>query len=212
MTGKLIAVLGEEKVLIDRPLKDYTTFRVGGPAKAVAVLENEDELKKAVKILTEENEKYFIIGNGSNLLVSDEGYDGIVLKLSGEFTDIRIEGEKITAGAGCILSKVCRAALDAGLSGLEFAYGIPGTVGGAMVMNAGAYDGEMKLVVNAVRVLTKDGTVKLLSNEEMAFGYRDSILKHDELIVLSAEFMLKRGETASIKEKMDDFMERRRSK
>ena len=212
MIEKLVGILGDSKVAFNKPLKECTTFRVGGPAKAVVTVENVDELKKIYELLRDTKEKFFVIGNGSNLLVSDEGFDGVVIKLAGDFLEIKIEGNEVYAGAGCILSKVCTAARDKGLSGLEFAYGIPGTVGGAMVMNAGAYDGEMKFVVESVKLLSEDNEVLVLSNEEMAFGYRDSILKHKQFIVLETKFSLSKGHIEDIQDKMNDFMERRRSK
>ncbi|MBP5153027.1 MAG: UDP-N-acetylmuramate dehydrogenase [Lachnospiraceae bacterium] len=204
-------ILSPDRVLRDVLLKDHTTFKTGGPAGAFVPVENTEELLVTLDYLKKKEIPFFILGNGSNLLVSDSGYDGAVIKLAGSFGEVNVTGNVITAGAGALLSKVCLAAEEAGLSGLEFAYGIPGTVGGAMVMNAGAYDGEMSYVVTEVTVL--DGVeVRVLSREDMHFGYRDSIIKHSSMIVLSAKFALQPGDSRDIHDKMADFLQRRKSK
>lgn len=212
MIDGLVEILGDDRVKRDCNLKDLTTFKVGGPAKAVVSVENDAKLCKVISYLKEKNVPFFVIGNGSNLLVSDDGYDGVAVKLTGEYQELRIRENEITAGAGVILSKVCTFARDNSLSGLEFAYGIPGTVGGAMVMNAGAYDGEMAFVVKTVDLMDENGNIRTFSNEEMAFGYRDSLLKHSSYIALRTVYSLKSGQKSDIQAKMDDFMERRRSK
>lgn len=212
MIEKLVEILGEENVLPLEKLNRHTTFRVGGPSKALLLVNTIEELKTVYGMLKKAGEEFFVIGNGSNLLVSDEGYEGYVIKLSGEFTDICVEGTKLTAGSGAILSKVAVAARENSLTGLEFAHGIPGTVGGAMVMNAGAYDGEMSFVVESVEMLREDGTLKTYSLEEMEFGYRNSVMKKERLIALKTVFSLKAGNAEEIQAKMNDFNERRRSK
>jgi len=212
MIERIKALVGETQVLINEELKKYTTFKVGGPCKALVLINTKDLLLKVVNLLKENKEPFFVIGNGSNLLISDEGYEGYVLKLEGDFLEIKSRENTITAGAGAILSKVCTFAKDKELSGLEFAYGIPGTVGGAIVMNAGAYDGEMSFVVESVEMLKNDGSIKTYSNAEMGFSYRNSILKHEELIVLSVTYKLLKKDKEEILNKMNDFMERRRSK
>ena len=212
MIEKLVEILGEENVLPLEKLNKHTTFRVGGPSKALLLVNTIEELKTVYGMLKKAGEEFFVIGNGSNLLVSDEGYEGYVIKLSGEFTDICVEGTKLTAGSGAILSKVAVAARENSLTGLEFAHGIPGTVGGAMVMNAGAYDGEMSFVVESVEMLREDGTLKTYSLEEMEFGYRNSVMKKERLIALKTVFSLKTGNAEEIQAKMNDFNERRRSK
>lgn len=212
MIEKLVEILGEENVLPLEKLNKHTTFRVGGPSKALLLVNTIEELKTVYGMLKKAGEEFFVIGNGSNLLVSDEGYEGYVIKLSGEFTDICVEGTKLTAGSGAILSKVAVAARENSLTGLEFAHGIPGTVGGAMVMNAGAYDGEMSFVVESVEMLREDGTLNTYSLEEMEFGYRNSVMKKERLIALKTVFSLKTGNAEEIQAKMNDFNERRRSK
>ncbi|MBP5660909.1 MAG: UDP-N-acetylmuramate dehydrogenase [Lachnospiraceae bacterium] len=211
MINRLKALLTDERVLVNEKLDRHTTFKVGGPCKALLSVETTEELNAVLRLLTEEGEDFFILGNGSNLLVSDEGYEGYVIKLSGDFLNIRLEGDCIVAGAGVLLSKVCTFARDNGLSGLEFAYGIPGTVGGAMVMNAGAYGGEMKDVTESVSLLF-NGEIVTRSVEEMQFGYRDSIIKHDDYIALETRFKLKKGSMEEIAAAMNDYMDRRRSK
>ena len=211
MINRLKALLTDERVLVNERLDRHTTFKVGGPSKALLLVETAEELKAVLRLLREEEEAFFILGNGSNLLVSDGGYDGYVIKLSGAFLNVKLEGDCIVAGAGVLLSKVCTFARDNGLSGLEFAYGIPGTVGGAMVMNAGAYGGEMKDVTESVNLLF-NGEIVTRSAEEMHFGYRDSIIKHDDYVALETRFKLKKGSTEEIVAAMNDYMDRRRSK
>ena len=176
LLDELIEYAGKENVLVSEKLKDHTTFKVGGPCTALVQVSSSEIFSKVLKCLEKEKEPYFVIGNGSNLLVSDNGFQGVVLKLTGDFLKVSVEGNRIVAGAGAMVIKVCNDALNNSLSGLEFAYGIPGTVGGAMVMNAGAYDGEMSMVVEKVQLMDKEGKSFSLSCEEMEFGYRDSIL------------------------------------
>lgn len=212
MIDRLISLCGTENVLPTEALSKHTTFKTGGAAKALVYVCDEEKLKAVIKLCKDEKEPFFILGNGSNLLVSDEGFDGIVIKLSGDFLKTSVEGDRLIAGAGVILSKVCMLARDNSLAGLEFAFGIPGTVGGAMVMNAGAYGGEMNAVVESVRLLEADGTVRDYLNDELEFGYRDSILKHKDLIALRTVFKLERGNKTEIAAKMDELLGRRREK
>ncbi len=212
MIDRLIDLLGCENVLLNEHLSRHTTFKTGGAAKALVYVCDEEKLKETIKLCKDKKEPFFILGNGSNLLVSDEGFDGIAIKLSGDFLKTLVEGDRLVAGAGVILSKVCMLARDNSLAGLEFAFGIPGTVGGAMVMNAGAYGGEMAMVVESIRVLEEDGNVRDYSNSELAFGYRDSILKHKNLTALKTTFRLERGVSTEIAKKMDELLNRRREK
>ena len=212
MIDRLISLCGTENVLPTEALSKHTTFKTGGAAKALVYVCDEEKLKAVIKLCKDEKEPFFILGNGSNLLVSDEGFDGIVIKLSGDFLKTSVEGDRLIAGAGVILSKVCMLARDNSLAGLEFAFGIPGTVGGAMVMNAGAYGGEMNAVVESVSLLEADGNVRDYLNDELEFGYRDSILKHKDLIALRTVFKLERGNKTEIAAKMDELLGRRREK
>ncbi len=216
---RLCDLLSKERVLVDEPMSRHTTFRVGGPADLFISIESAKELSDVVRILSEEDADYYILGNGSNVLVADSGLRGVVIELGRGFADIELIEESddsvyIQATAGCLLSSLAAFAHRNGLTGLEFAAGIPGTVGGAMVMNAGAYDGEMKDVVSSVTVYDMSTHESVtLSNDEMHFDYRHSVLKEKEgLIVTSVIYRLVRGDMESIKAKMDDFSQRRRSK
>lgn len=202
----------EEFVKKDEPMDKHTTFRVGGTADFFVEIGSPEELAGIIDYLKQTERSYFILGNGSNLLVGDKGYEGVILHLGSRFSDIEVDGNRITAKAGALLSAVARTAVSNSLAGFEFAAGIPGTVGGAMVMNAGAYDGEMRQIVSKVTVMNMDGEILELDNETMEFGYRTSIIKNRPFIVLSAEFSLKAGEQSEIQAKMDDFNARRRSK
>ena len=203
----------KENILEKELMSRHTTFKVGGPCSLLVSINEIHQLQNLLPYLVSEKIPYFFLGNGSNLLVSDEGFEGVILTFSSELTDqIEIAGDKITAGAGVLLSKVAKRALEESLTGFEFAAGIPGTVGGAMVMNAGAYDGEMKHIVETVEVVDTDGNLRVFSCEEMEFGYRTSILKREPYIVTKVVFKLADGDKTAIKEKMDDLAARRRDK
>ena len=208
----LSRIVPKESIVLNELMSRHTTFRVGGEAACLLKVSNSKELSRIITFLRETEHDFFVLGNGSNLLVSDNGYDGIVLKLEGEFGEVRTDGLKIVAGAGVSLSKVAKTALDEGLTGMEFASGIPGTLGGAVVMNAGAYDGEMKQIIKEVTVMDREGNILVLDNDTMEFGYRTSAIKNRPFIVLSAVLTLQEGEKEEIKNKMDDFAERRREK
>ena len=209
---KLSVCLNKGIVLKDEAMKKHITFRVGGPADYFVIPKTVEEVCETVKVCREENVPYYIIGNGSNLLVGDGGYRGVVIQMFKELSDIKVEGNVITAQAGCRLSQIAAEALKAGLGGFEFAAGIPGTLGGAVIMNAGAYGGEMKDVLETVTVLTKDGKVEVLQKEELGLGYRRSKVADDEDIVLGATIRLEPKTQEEIKAVMDDLRERRVSK
>lgn len=194
------------------PLSKHTTFRIGGNADMFVSVNNVTQLKAVVTACNENDIPMFIIGNGSNLLVSDEGMRSVVVALDGEFKDISLEENTITCGAGAVLSKLCTFALSNSLKGLEFAYGIPGTVGGAAYMNAGAYGGEMKDVVKSVTHITRKGEIVTLPLSELDLAYRHSIYKTTDDIIISVTFELETGDADEIKEKMNDFMTRRKTK
>lgn len=202
----------EERLLFHEPMSRHTTFRVGGEAECMAVVETKEELTQLVSYLGRIEQEYFILGNGSNLLVGDKGYRGIIVKLGKRLSAIGVEKNHIAVGAGALLSKVAYAAKDAGLSGLEFAAGIPGSIGGAIVMNAGAYGGEMKRVVKMVRVINKEGEILTLDNDTMEFGYRTSIIRDRPFIVLGAVLKLTPGNKEEITAKMEELMTQRKSK
>ena len=205
-------VIPGERILFHQPMKEYTTFRVGGEAECLIMIQQEEELAKLIPYFNRIEQDYFILGNGSNLLVGDKGYRGIVLKFDGEMEQITVNGTHITAKAGALLSKVAVTARDNGLTGLEFAAGIPGSIGGGIVMNAGAYDGEMKQVVESVRVMDCDGQINVLDNDTMEFGYRTSIIKNRPFIVLEVVLRLAEGDREQIGSRMEELMQLRRSK
>ncbi len=195
----------------DEMMCNHTSFKIGGKADYFVECHNFECLKVVIKAIRESNIPYFILGKGSNLLVSDKGIRGVVISLCG-LDEIEVEGDSIIAGAGVTLAKLCMLALDNSLTGLEFAYGIPGSVGGALYMNAGAYGGEMSQVVVSATVLDKNGEIKEIPLKNMALSYRTSIFKNNGDIILSVKFALKKGDKAEIKAKMDDFMSRRKDK
>jgi len=197
----------------NEPLSAHTSFRIGGPARWLAEPENAEQLICLLRALRADGIRYFIKGNGSNLLVSDAGYDGVVIELGSRFAEVKVEGNLLTAQAGALLSKVANAALDHGLTGLEFAHGIPGSVGGGVFMNAGAYGGELKDVVSSVTYLDEELQVCTVSGADAGFVYRGSIFKqHRGWVILSAEIELKPGDNEGIRETMRDLAARRRDK
>lgn len=209
---KFCREFGTERVLLEEPMKQHTTFRIGGPAEVFIMPENLEEVSRILEICRAEKLPYFILGNGSNLLVSDRGYRGVVIQLDRNFGEVRVEGTKIYASAGALLSTLAVAARKASLTGLEFAGGIPGTLGGAVVMNAGAYGGEMKDVLQKVTVMDKDGKVFEIPAEELEMGYRTSVIKTAGYIVLEAVLLLKEGDPEEIKALMKKLSEQRISK
>lgn len=209
---KLLSILKVEQVKKDEPMKIHTTFRVGGPASYFVTPETEEEVAKVIEVCTQENVPYYIVGNGSNLLVGDKGFRGAIIQLYKSMGTFQVEGNQITAQAGCSLAQIANAALDAALTGFEFAAGIPGTLGGAVVMNAGAYGGEMKDVLTSVRVMTEEGEIMELPAEELGLGYRTSIIPEKRYIVLGAVISLTEGKKEEIKAQMDDLRQKRVSK
>ncbi len=209
---KLLSILKEEQVKKDEPMKNHTTFRVGGPAAYFVTPQTVEEVSKVIEACTQENVPYYIVGNGSNLLVSDKGYEGVIIQIYKQMNQVEVEGTQIRAQAGALLSMIAKRALDAELTGFEFAAGIPGTLGGACVMNAGAYGGEMKDVLQSVTVLTDKGEVKVLAKEELELGYRTSVIAKKGYIVLEAVIELQKGEKEAIQTVMDELKEKRVTK
>lgn len=205
-------VIPRERILFHEPMSKHTTFRVGGEAECLITIQGEEELIKLIPYLNQIEQDYFILGNGSNLLVGDKGYRGIVLKFGEQMEQIQVEGTKITAKAGALLSQVAAVARDHSLTGLEFAAGIPGSIGGGVVMNAGAYDGEMKMVVEAVRGMDSEGQILTLDNDTMEFGYRTSAIKYRPIIVLEVVLQLAEGEKSRIADRMEELALLRKSK
>ena len=210
--NELCAITGEKNVLKDELMSGHTTFRIGGPADYFVMPSSAGEIKRIIALCLEQDVPYYIIGNGSNLLVADKGYRGVIIQIFKNMKDIQVEGENIRAQAGALLSKVAAAAYEAGLEGFEFASGIPGTLGGAVRMNAGAYGGEMKQVLKSAEVLTPEGEVLTLPVEEMKMGYRTSIVSRMDYVVLGAEISLREGNKEEIRAKMDELKEKRVSK
>lgn len=205
---KIRAVVSSENVWEEEPMSRHTTFRVGGKAD-VFVTPAISQIAAVLALAKEYEVPVTVIGNGSNLLVGDKGIRGMVIALAKPAAEWKIEGSRMSIGAGTLLSKAAQEAAKNSLSGLEFAAGIPGTVGGAIVMNAGAYGGEMKDIVTSVKVLTLDGTVKELSSEELEFSYRHSCILEKQYIVLEAVVELQPGEEAQIRTVMADLKNRR---
>ena len=209
---KLNNVIGRDSILIDEPMSRHTTFRVGGPADFFVTPKAKEEVRDVIRICKEAGMPYYIIGNGSNLLVSDAGYRGVIIQIYKEMNEITVEGGKVKAQAGALLSGIAAKALAAELTGFEFASGIPGTIGGACVMNAGAYGGEMKDVLESVTVLTGEGKIIELGRNELELGYRTSVIAKKGYIVLGAVLKLERGDGEKIKTYMDELKEKRVTK
>lgn len=214
---KLSDAVGPGQLFVNEKMLAHTTFRVGGEADIFVEINDRIQLEKVLAILKSENlcvpnRDFYLIGNGSNLLVSDKGLRGIVLHLSKEYSHIAVNGNTLVCEAGCTLAAIARKAYECALTGFEFAAGIPGSLGGAIVMNAGAYDGEMKQVVKSVRMMTPDAKIIEKSAEEMRFSYRHSIVKEQELIVLDVTIELLPGNQTEIRKKMDELALKRRDK
>lgn len=200
-------------VRYDEPLKNHTTFKIGGNCIALIEPREVSDIVETIKICRENNIKFFVIGNGSNLLVPDEGYNGVIIKLKGEFSTIQVEGEYLIVNSGAKLSEVYTVAYENSLTGFEFASGIPGTIGGAIYMNAGAYGGEMKDIVESVEVLDLDNfELRELKNEELEFSYRKSIIQRKNYIVTIIKLKLQKGNKEEINAVYEDLRERRNSK
>ena len=209
---KLNNVIAKDSILTDEPMSRHTTFRVGGPADFFVTPKAKEEVRDVIRICKEAGMPYYIIGNGSNLLVSDAGYRGVIVQIYKEMNEVKIEGDLVKAQAGALLSGIAAKALGAELSGFEFASGIPGTIGGACVMNAGAYGGEMKDVLESVTVLTGEGKIIELGRNELELGYRTSVIAKKGYIVLGAVLKLERGDGEKIKTYMDELKEKRVTK
>lgn len=209
---KFCCEFGTERVLFEEPMKRHTTFRIGGPAEVFCMPESFNEIRRVLEICKEEKLPYFILGNGSNLLVSDKGYRGVVIQLDRNYGEIRVEDTEIYASAGALLYTIAVTARRASLTGFEFAGGIPGTLGGAVVMNAGAYGGEMKDVLRKVTVMDQNGEIFEIPVEKLEMGYRTSVIKTAGYIVLGAVLSLKKGDIEEIKALTRKLSEQRTSK
>nr|WP_177298133.1 UDP-N-acetylmuramate dehydrogenase [uncultured Blautia sp.] len=209
---KFIDVLGNERVLFDEPMSSHTTFRIGGPAEVFAMPENYEQIGAVLTLCDQEQLPYFVLGNGSNLLVSDSGYRGVIIQMDRNMEEIRLEGNEIHACAGALLSSIAVAARNASLTGFEFAGGIPGTLGGAVVMNAGAYGGELKDVLKEAVVMDREGKIFTIPVEKLEMGYRTSVIKTAGYLVLEAVIALEKGDPEKIRATMKDLSDRRTEK
>lgn len=204
--------LAPDSVCTDELMSRHTTFRIGGPASVFVTPKSEKDLVTAIEICRSQGAPYFILGNGSNLLVSDQGYDGVVVHIGSDLRDISVEGTEITAKTGAMLSQVAHAALAHGLTGMEFAAGIPGSLGGACMMNAGAYGGEMSQILVGVRALDDKGQIVELAADQLELGYRHSIMMEKQYVVLGARIHLEKGNPEKIQAQMDELKEKRIAK
>ncbi|NCB92386.1 MAG: UDP-N-acetylmuramate dehydrogenase [Clostridia bacterium] len=212
IAGKFEDIVGTKQVFVDELMKKHTTFRVGGPADIYVCPADSEETAKVVHICQEEGIPFFVLGNGSNLLVSDQGFRGVVIQIYKNMNQMRIEGNEIIAQAGVLLSSASKKAMEASLTGMEFASGIPGTLGGAVVMNAGAYGGEMKDILVSVTVLTPEGDIRQMSVGELELGYRTSVIKEKGFVVLEVRIRLEKGKKELIQKRMDELKTQRVSK
>lgn len=212
VSSRFCGIVGSDNVYFEEPMKKHTTFRIGGAADYYLCPHTPEEIREIIQVCREEQIPWFVIGNGSNLLVSDSGYRGAVIQIYRNFSRVVCEETVIRAQAGALLSQIAAQAQKSSLTGFEFAAGIPGTLGGAVTMNAGAYGGEMKDVLKSATVLTGDGQIRRLSAEELKLGYRTSIIKSGEYTVLEAEIGLERGDEEKIRSRMEELREQRKTK
>lgn len=212
LISELYKIVGEQNVSLNEPMSRHTTFRIGGPAQIFVTPQTAEELGQVVLSCNAYKVPFFMLGHGSNLLVSDEGMEGVVIQLYRNFSNFSIEETRVKAQAGVMLHMLGNAVRDAGLTGFEFAAGIPGTLGGAIMMNAGAYGGEMKDIVERVQLMDSNGNLLERTVEEMEFGYRHSIVEKKGYIVLGATLALQRGDKEAITARMEELAAARRTK
>ncbi len=213
MKNEILKIFPDTQILFDEPMKKHISFKVGGPANFLLLPENSGDILKALEFCDKFKINYYILGNGSNVLVKDNGFDGMIIKIGKQFSDIELNDDIITAKAGVLLSELANFAMENSFTGLEFASGIPGTLGGAVFMNAGAYGGEMKDIIFEVEVLDIDNkNVIILKNEQMNFGYRKSIIQDGNYIVLSAKIKLAKGDKSEIIERTKELTKQRKEK
>lgn len=210
--NRIVELSGSDMISLNVSMKDYTSFKIGGHAGAMIYPTNMGEVLHAVSVCKNYDVDYFIMGNGSNLLVKDDGYNGVIINLGEKYNQVSVKENKVTASAGALLKDVAEIANEYCLTGMEFACGIPGTIGGAVFMNAGAYDGEMKNIVESVKVLGRTCEITVLEQDEMHFGYRTSSFQSGEDIILEVTLDLQEGKYEAIKAKIDDFSCKREDK
>ena len=212
LIDKIKEIVQAENVLTDEPMSRHTTFKCGGPAKCFVRIKSSFEAAALIKLLKSMKQCYYCIGNGSNLLVSDEGFDGVIIELHGDSNDIGVMNNTITANAGVLNGYIARKALENSLSGFEFAAGIPGSIGGAVVMNAGAYGSDISHVIISAEAVDADGNVITINKNDMELGYRTSIFRTSSYIITSVKLELDKGEQSEISGKMNELMALRKEK
>ena len=205
-------IVGSSDIKLDEPMSKHTTFRVGGPAKFLVTPRSIESIVSVINCCKENKIEYYILGNGSNVLVRDEGIDGVVIKIASNFSSINVLKNEIQASAGAYLGAIAKEAFKNSLGGFEFASGIPGTLGGAIIMNAGAYGKEMKDVVVDSTVLTDSGEIVTLTNEQHEFSYRDSVFLHNKCVVLGSKIKLYSDNKQDIQNYMNELAKKRRDK
>lgn len=205
-------VLSPRQILLDEPMKRHTTFKIGGPADCLLLPSSIEDVMRILALVKEYELPLTVLGNGSNVLVLDQGIRGVVIKFDKMLSSIRLRDQTVIAGAGALLKDVSKFAAEAGLTGMEFAVGIPGSIGGAVFMNAGAYDGELGNVVSAVTAVGLDGTLQRFDRTMLDFGYRHSVFQDNKYIICEVEISLLEGIHSEIKNKMGDLTKRRESK
>ncbi|WP_408625488.1 UDP-N-acetylmuramate dehydrogenase [Crassaminicella thermophila] len=210
--NKLIEKIKAKNILKDEPMYKHTSFKIGGPTDLMVLPYSIEEVKHAIKVCKEYDVDYYIMGNGSNLLVRDKGIRGVVIKIAENFNKVEINGNEVTAQAGVLLSVLSNIVANKSLKGFEFASGIPGTLGGAVAMNAGAYGGEIKDVLVGATVIDDKGNIIYLNNESLELGYRESIIQRKGFVVLEVKMQFEKGDYSEIKEKIKDFTQRRTTK
>jgi UDP-N-acetylmuramate dehydrogenase len=209
---RLIHEIPQGAIFQNESMKKHTSFRIGGPADILLIPSAVKEIQYAIQLCMDMDIPYLIMGNGSNLLVRDKGIRGLVIKISEGYKEIKVEGTRIHAQAGILLSSLSRVSIQSSLTGLEFCSGIPGTLGGAVAMNAGAYGGEMKDVVSSVTVLDENNQIKRIDHGDLEFGYRSSVIQKRGYVVLEVDMELKPGDMETSKQIVEDLTRRRREK
>lgn len=209
---KIKEAIGDENIFENEPLKNHAFMQIGGPAAYFFTPKSEDALAALIAVIRSENYPYYIVGNCTNILFRDEGYDGAIVQITEGFDEVLVNGEEVDAGAGISNERLSEILAENELSGFEFASGIPGCLGGGAAMNAGAYDGEMKDIIQSVKVLKEDGKIEEIPNEDLHFGYRMSDIQKYGYIVLGAKLKLKKGKKSDIQALVDDLTQRRKSK
>ena len=218
LVEELNNIMGQENVCEKELMKNHTTFRIGGPADILACPETDSSLIEGIRLCQSRKVPFYIIGNGSNLLVGDRGFRGVIFKICKNLNAVTMEesdaGEKlyVKAGAGCMLAKLAKEVSAAGYTGFEFATGIPGTLGGAVAMNAGAYGGEMRQIIQSARIADQEGNIRELSLDELELGYRKSRIQTEQLIALSVSMEFQKGDVKAILRKVDELSQQRKEK